>query len=100
MLDGRVGVFQQRERLGVAREVGVDQAGADRAIGEAPLDETAGKLSTREREVLAWVAAGRRQADIAATLGLSGRTVENHLRSARRHLGVAKIAIRKGEIKG
>jgi DNA-binding CsgD family transcriptional regulator len=72
---------------------------------EAPLDETAGKLSAREREVLAWVAAGRRQADIAATLGLSGRTVENHLRSARRHLGVAttaqaiKIAIRKGEIK-
>ena len=46
------------------------------------------------------------KSDIAATLGLSGRTVENHLRSARRHLGVAttaqaiKIAIRKGEIKG
>jgi len=77
-----------------------------RRLLEAPLDETAGKLSTREREVLAWVAAGRRQADIAVTLGLSGRTVENHLRSARRHLGVAttaqaiKIAIRQGEIKG
>jgi hypothetical protein len=28
-------------------------------------------LSTREREVLRWVAAGRRQAEIAATLGLS-----------------------------
>jgi len=77
-----------------------------RRLLEAPLDEASGKLSNREREVLAWVAAGRRQADIAATLGLSGRTVENHLRSARRHLGVAttaqaiKIAIRKGEIKG
>jgi predicted transcriptional regulator len=32
--------------------------------------------------VLAWTAAGRRQTEIAATLGLSERTAENHLRSA------------------
>ncbi|WP_256588620.1 MULTISPECIES: LuxR C-terminal-related transcriptional regulator [unclassified Pseudomonas] len=53
-----------------------------------------------------WTAAGRRQADIAATLGLSERTVENHLRSARRRLGVTttaqaiRMAIRNGEIDG
>ncbi len=43
-------------------------------------------LSEREREVLQWVATGRRVADIAAALGLSERTVENHLRRTRHRL--------------
>jgi DNA-binding CsgD family transcriptional regulator len=61
-------------------------------------------LSPREREVLRWIAAGRRQTDIAATLGLSERTVENHLRRIRLRLAVAttaqavKVAIQSGEI--
>jgi LuxR family transcriptional regulator (chaperone HchA-associated) len=49
-------------------------------------------LSPREREILQWIAAGRRQAEIAAALGLSERTVENHLRKARHRLGVATTA--------
>lgn len=71
---------------------------------EAPPTEGVRQLSVREREVLTWTAAGRRHADIAATLGLSERTVENHLRAARRRLGVAttaqaiKIAIRNGDL--
>jgi len=66
--------------------------------------EAVGPLSDREREVLAWTAAGRRQVEIAATLGLSERTVENHLRRIRKRLGVAttaqaiRVAIRNGEI--
>ncbi|MBS4009981.1 MAG: autoinducer binding domain-containing protein [Roseovarius sp.] len=66
----------------------------------------AGHLSAREREVLAWVAAGRRQAEIAGTLGISERTVENHLRNARARLGVkttaqaVQAAIRLGELDG
>lgn len=68
--------------------------------------EAAGPLSDREREVLAWTAAGRRQIEIAATLGLSERTVENHLRRIRKRLGVAttaqaiRVAIRNGDIAG
>lgn len=68
--------------------------------------EAVGPLSDREREVLAWTAAGRRQAEIAATLGLSERTVENHLRRIRKRLGVAttaqaiRVAIRNGDIAG
>lgn len=64
----------------------------------------AGYLSGREREVLAWVAAGRRQAAIAGTLGISERTVENHLRNARTRLGVkttaqaVQAAIRLGQL--
>lgn len=77
---------------------------AARALLEAPRADAAMTLSAREREVLTWTAVGRRQTDIAATLGLSARTVENHLRSARRRLGVAttaeaiKVAIRNGDI--
>ncbi|WP_414496515.1 response regulator transcription factor [Stenotrophomonas maltophilia] len=77
---------------------------AARHLAEAPAELSVGALSTREREVLRWVAAGRRQAEIAATLGLSARTVENHLRRARQRLGVAttaqaiRAASRRGEI--
>ncbi|HEV7328889.1 MAG TPA: PA1136 family autoinducer-binding transcriptional regulator [Bosea sp. (in: a-proteobacteria)] len=79
---------------------------AARRLLEAPASEIANTLSGREREVLAWTAAGRRQTEIAATLGLSERTVENHLRRARRRLGVAttaqaiRVAIRSGDIEG
>ncbi len=63
-------------------------------------------LSEREREVLRWTAAGRRQIEIAETLGLSERTVENHLRRVRIKLGVAttaqavRVAMRQGELEG
>lgn len=75
-----------------------------RRLLQPPLAASATQLSAREREVLRWTAAGSRQADIAATLGLSERTVENHLRAARRRLGVAttaqaiKIALHNGEL--
>lgn len=62
------------------------------------------QLSKREREVLKWVASGHRQNDIALTLGLSERTIENHLRRIRHRLGAPttagaiKTAISVGEI--
>lgn len=77
---------------------------AARKLLEMPVEEAMTALSDREREVLAWTAAGRRQTEIAETLGLSERTVENHLRRVRRRLGVAttaqavRVAIRNGEI--
>lgn len=40
-------------------------------------------LSTREREILQWIAAGKSQQDVGDILGISHRTVEVHLRSAR-----------------
>lgn len=61
-------------------------------------------LSVREREVLGWVAAGRKHAEIAQTLGISERTVENHLRNVRHRIGVkttsqaVQAAIRLGEL--
>ncbi|WP_372893341.1 autoinducer binding domain-containing protein [Rhodosalinus sp.] len=43
-------------------------------------------LSTREVEILQWTAAGKSQQDIGDILGISYRTVEVHLRSARSKL--------------
>lgn len=77
---------------------------AARRILEGPAGDEVGKLTEREREVLAWTAAGRRQVEIAAILGLSERTIENHLRRIRKRLGVTttaqaiQVAIHNGEI--
>lgn len=61
-------------------------------------------LTRREIEVLTLVAKGLRQGDIAAVLGISERTVENHLRHARGRLRVVttaqavQVAMLNGEI--
>lgn len=79
---------------------------AARRLLESPDGKTLEGLSAREREVLAWTAAGRRQIDIAELLGLSERTVENHLRRIRRRLHVTttaqavRVAIHNGFIDG
>ena len=45
-------------------------------------------LSPRQIECLQWVSAGKSAADIGAILGLSARTVEDHVAVACRKLGV------------
>jgi LuxR family quorum sensing-dependent transcriptional regulator len=61
-------------------------------------------LTTREREVLAWLAVGRSTPAVAERLGVTDNTVETHFRSAARKMKVrgrthAVIeAIRRGEI--
>ncbi|CUH80366.1 autoinducer binding domain-containing protein [Tropicibacter naphthalenivorans] len=44
-------------------------------------------LSSREVEILQWIAAGKTQQDVADILNISNRTVEVHLRSGRSKLG-------------
>ena len=58
----------------------------------APIQPERPRLSARELEVMRWIASGRRQGDIARQLGLSKRTVENHLWRIRERLGVASTA--------
>jgi DNA-binding CsgD family transcriptional regulator len=45
-------------------------------------------LTPREREVLHWVAEGKRDSEIALILDVSARTVEQHVRVCLRKLGV------------
>ena len=48
---------------------------------------TRGKISRREMDVLLQVKDGLRNPEIAANLGLSTKTVENHVRSILQKLG-------------
>ncbi len=45
-------------------------------------------LTPREREVLTWVAEGKRDSEIALMLNLSVRTIEQHVRSCLKKLHV------------
>ena len=47
-----------------------------------------GRLTAREREVLAWVAHGKRNAEVAELLCLSPATVRTHLENVYAKLGV------------
>ncbi|MBS1879380.1 MAG: AAA family ATPase [Actinobacteria bacterium] len=58
---------------------------AGRGSAAAPLDE---ELTAREQEVCALVAGGATNAEVAASLFLSPRTVEHHLRNVYRKAGV------------
>ncbi len=63
-----------------------------RNLLEPPQRDRDTPLSARELEVLQWIASGQRVAEVAATLGLSERTVENHLRRIRQRLQVKTTA--------
>lgn len=47
-----------------------------------------GSLTPREHEILHWVREGKRDSEIGINLGISLRTVNNHLASIYRKLGV------------
>ena len=63
-----------------------------RKLLETAQQEGETSLSARELEVLRWTASGQRVAGVAETLGLSERTVENHLRRIRQRLRVKTTA--------
>jgi DNA-binding CsgD family transcriptional regulator len=54
----------------------------------APADGSLAALTRREREVLEWVAAGKKNRDIAQILGARPRTIEKHLERVYEKLGV------------
>lgn len=64
------------------------------AVGAPPAESAtpAARLTPREREVLQLLAEGRSTKEIAAALGISGKTVETHRANLMRTLGLASIA--------
>ena len=80
------------------------RAGAEASA--TAVDSRLGVLSGREREVLAGIARGRTNKEIAAELGISHRTVETHRESLMRKLdirtvaGLTKLALEEGIVEG
>jgi LuxR family transcriptional regulator (chaperone HchA-associated) len=80
-----------RSRLTLT-QIGVAAFLAARKLIETTQQEGNTTLSARELEVLQWIASGNRIAQVANSLGLSERTVENHLRHIRQRLQVKTTA--------
>jgi DNA-binding NarL/FixJ family response regulator len=83
-LDAAIAAF---DRLGA----GPDAARA-RAVAGAPADAPANVLSPRERQVVALVATGRTNREVAAELHISDRTVARHLSNVFAKLGLTSRA--------
>ncbi len=69
-----------------------------------PSRASSDELTPREREVLTWVARGKAAREIAVILGITKRTVDEHMATIRRKLHAASgaqavaIAVRNGLI--
>jgi pimeloyl-ACP methyl ester carboxylesterase/DNA-binding CsgD family transcriptional regulator len=72
-----------------------DMAQADASMSAAP---GLGDLSPRETEIIRLAASGLDNADIAASLGLSTRTVERHLSNAYLKLGITGRSARSAAV--
>ncbi len=60
----------------------------DKLVTDVPLPTPDQKLSARQRDILELLRQGYSNQDIAAALGLSAKTIENHLTRLYRQLGV------------
>ena len=76
-------------KLGIEGELSIPPHSVRSAPGEWLDGEVADQLSSREREVLRWVARGKPNAEIATALYISESTVRKHLQNAYRKLGVS-----------
>ena len=81
----RVSVESGGRRLDATR---IDEPSRSGACVVALVPDAAPRLTTREAEVLSWVARGKTNRDIAEILGMSPRTVNKHLEHVFEKLGV------------
>jgi DNA-binding NarL/FixJ family response regulator len=91
LLKERVGRVQQlldaMERVAQGECV-VDRAVVDELLAGRRREDPIAELTPREHEILALMAEGRSNQGISRTLWLSPKTVETHIRSAFRKLGI------------
>jgi LuxR family transcriptional regulator, quorum-sensing system regulator BjaR1 len=92
-----------RRQLAALHLIAISAHGRMRALHGEP-DLPAPRLTPREREVLAWVAAGKTAWETSCILHVAEKTVRAHLESIRQKLNVASItqavasALRSGEL--
>jgi DNA-binding NarL/FixJ family response regulator len=91
-------VADEQELLQAIRTVAGGGAAIDPKVvqalvqGRARTDDTMGRLTPRERQVLACIATGRNNAAIAQELVLTGKAVEKHINSIFAKLGLSSDA--------
>ncbi len=66
--------------------------GAEGAIAPSPHHDDRAQLTNREQTILLKLAAGQSNKDVAASLGISVRTVETHRKNIKRKLGISSTA--------
>jgi LuxR family transcriptional regulator, quorum-sensing system regulator BjaR1 len=92
-----------RRDLAMAHMIGVSAYERVRGLAVQKQD-IRGRLTSREREILTWTAAGKSAWEASSILHVSEATVIAHLNNARRKLNVATtthavaLALRRGEI--
>ena len=88
--------FRGRDLTGLGVQVvddnQVNQSGTVFGEGQMDCEDPYRTLTSREREVLSLVAEGYTNAEIAARLGISSRTVETHRANLMRKLGLRTLA--------
>jgi DNA mismatch endonuclease (patch repair protein) len=76
------------------------QSGPPTKFGsKRPADAESRPLTKREREVVEWIAAGKRNAEIGKILGCSSRTVQKHVQHIleKLHMGAASAGLFSGQ---
>ena len=79
---------RKHQAIDIYRRIGAAGDLARLQAGTAPAADALASLTPRERQVADLAIEGRSSRDIAAALGLSERTVGNHLQSAFNRLGI------------
>jgi DNA-binding CsgD family transcriptional regulator len=90
---GRSPGFSSLERARariIAQYFRLQRAGYEALPGLAPRERCEGALTAREYQVAQAVALGQSNKEVAASLSISVRTVENHMRSIFAKLGVRR----------
>jgi DNA-binding NarL/FixJ family response regulator len=89
-----VATLARHEPFYTSRDSGRVVQSSLRPLGADPIEPNAApvELTTRERDIVVWVANGHSHKQIAAALNISPKTVESHRRNIMRKLGLKSAA--------